>query len=259
MNRPHLVPETATHCELVSLNTGRSVANIDELENNQSLAKPTPRVARQFSTWNPPSHAEWAYPQNCMVEQPRNQVSEMHFDNFPTPYVPVLVSPRKQCTGSKKWRWSNRWTVLSHLNKFEGIVSLTLRCLMRRLLPPWKNHPELLLQEKRRSGRAKGPNGWPISSWESDCGHDPQALTRLFLIVLIYFAFLNMETILKTLIRDGTKFCCRSNRNPQTIAWVVCIRFAHVGLIKSKPYWQCTNKKVSHISHSRTIRSCRRW
>ena len=43
----------------------------------------TPRFASMFSTWNPPSHAEGAYPQNCMFEQPRNQVSEMHFDRIP--------------------------------------------------------------------------------------------------------------------------------------------------------------------------------
>ena len=38
--------------------------------------------ARKFSTWNPPSHAEEAHPQNCIVDQPRNQVSEMPFDKF---------------------------------------------------------------------------------------------------------------------------------------------------------------------------------
>ena len=41
--------------------------------------------AKQFSIWNPPSHAAGAHPHNCMVEQPRNQVSEMHFDKFSNP------------------------------------------------------------------------------------------------------------------------------------------------------------------------------
>ena len=36
-----------------------------------------------FQLWNPPSHAEGARPQNCMVEQPKNQVSETHFDKHP--------------------------------------------------------------------------------------------------------------------------------------------------------------------------------
>ena len=44
----------------------------------------TPRFARTFSTGNPPSHAEGAFPQNCMVEQPRNQVSEKLFAEFIT-------------------------------------------------------------------------------------------------------------------------------------------------------------------------------
>ena len=75
-----------TRCEPVPLNTGRLPPRSDELERNtQNCAIRTPRFAREFSTWNPPSHAEGAYPQNCMVEQPRNQVSEMHFDKFPDP------------------------------------------------------------------------------------------------------------------------------------------------------------------------------
>ena len=65
----------SAQCEPVSLNSGRPADRANQLERNtQNLAIPTPRFARMFSTWNPPSHAEGAYPQNCMVEQPRNQV-----------------------------------------------------------------------------------------------------------------------------------------------------------------------------------------
>ena len=73
---------TDTHCESVFLNTGRLPARTDELERHtQNFKITTLRFARKFSTWNPPSHAEGAYPQNCMVEQPRSPVSEMHFVN----------------------------------------------------------------------------------------------------------------------------------------------------------------------------------
>ena len=45
-----------THCEPVSLNTGRPAAKADELERNTgNFAIPAPRFARKFSTWNPPS------------------------------------------------------------------------------------------------------------------------------------------------------------------------------------------------------------
>ena len=53
--------------------------------NTQIFAIPTPGSVRKFSTWNPPSQADGAHPQSCMVEQPRNQVPEMHFDKFPNP------------------------------------------------------------------------------------------------------------------------------------------------------------------------------
>ena len=76
----------SARCELVSLNTGRLADRAKEMERNtQNFAIPAPRFARKFSTRNPPSHAEGAYPQNCTVQQPRNQVSEMHFDKFPNP------------------------------------------------------------------------------------------------------------------------------------------------------------------------------
>ena len=75
---------TNTHYEFLSLNTGRSVAQVEEFERHTGhFASRTPRCARKFSTWNPSSRVEEAYPQNCMVDQSRHQVSEMHFDKFP--------------------------------------------------------------------------------------------------------------------------------------------------------------------------------
>ena len=62
------------------MNPGRISERANELERDpQNLADSTPRFARTFSTWNPHSQAEGAYPKNCMVELPRNQVSELHF------------------------------------------------------------------------------------------------------------------------------------------------------------------------------------
>ena len=76
----------ATFGEPVFLSTGKLVARNDEIpEDTQNLAIPTPRFVRKLSAWNLPSHTQGAYSQNCMVDQPRNQVSEMHFDKFPDP------------------------------------------------------------------------------------------------------------------------------------------------------------------------------
>ena len=46
-----------------------------------SVIRP-PRFARKISTWNPLSHAQGTYRQNCMIELPRNHISELHFDKF---------------------------------------------------------------------------------------------------------------------------------------------------------------------------------
>ena len=76
---------TASHCEPVSVNTRRLAAQEEVFSRN------TQNFARKFSTWNPTSHAEEACPQNCMVQQPRNQVSEMHFDK-------ILIPSTFQCS-----------------------------------------------------------------------------------------------------------------------------------------------------------------
>ena len=136
-------------CEPVSLNTGRPAERANESERHTlNSAIPTPRFARKFSTWNPPSHAEGAYPQICMVELPRNRVSEMHYDNildpstfqcwktsFKTEVRSCSNFPRKLCCGYKKCRWSHRWTILRLRSQLEGVDSRNVRCLTRRLRP----------------------------------------------------------------------------------------------------------------------------
>ena len=76
---------TAAYGEPVFLSTERSAARINETKKDtQSFtAIPTPRFAGHVPTWNPPSFAEGSYPQNYVVEQPKNQISDMHFDKFP--------------------------------------------------------------------------------------------------------------------------------------------------------------------------------
>ena len=106
---------------------------------------PTPRFARKSSTWNLPSHAEGMFPHNYMVDQRRLQISELHFDKFPTPStflvledkVLVLVHPRKQCCGSKKSRWSIQWTISCRRAQFRNIISRISRCWTRRLPQHW--------------------------------------------------------------------------------------------------------------------------
>ena len=139
---------TDTHCELVSLNTGRSVTNVDELERNTpNFAIPTPRFANKFSTWNLPSHAEGAYPQNCMVEQPRNQVSKMHFDKFLNTFAfqcgkTSFKTEVCSCSNfpTEAMLWIKEVEIVESADDLKTWRSASipefLRCLMRRWRPP---------------------------------------------------------------------------------------------------------------------------
>ena len=75
MNRQQLVSEMQEvfqlHIANLSLNTGRSFAENGGMRKNQEVVN-----------LDPPSHAEGAYPQKCMVEQERAQVLEVNFDEF---------------------------------------------------------------------------------------------------------------------------------------------------------------------------------
>ena len=69
--------------------------------------------------------SEGRFSNNYGADQQRLQISELHFDKFPTPttfacwkvrfknwsYVLVHNFPRKPCCGSKKWRWLVQWII----------------------------------------------------------------------------------------------------------------------------------------------------
>ena len=61
---------------------------------------------------------------NHGADQQRLQISDLHFDKFPTPATFACWKirfktevctcsqfPRKPCCGPKKWRWSNQWMI----------------------------------------------------------------------------------------------------------------------------------------------------
>ena len=102
----------------------------------------------RFSTCNPPSHAKGAYPhlawlnsrgiksQECIsinsLILPRSNVEK----RVSRPrYVRVQASQRTQCCGSKKWRWSNQWTILRRRSQLQGTDSRIFGCVMQRSRP----------------------------------------------------------------------------------------------------------------------------
>ena len=183
---------TDTHCEFVSLSTGRPAAKEEEsVRRIQNFATPTPRYARKFSTWNPSSHAEVAHPQNCMVEQPRNQVSEMHFDKFlnPSTFQCWKTSFDTEVCACCNFRTEDAMLWIKEVEMVEPVDGLeTSQSIRGRRFPNFeihdakiasalkRDHHELPFEEESQSGGAKGPNGRPISPWKTDCVHDLRTL-----------------------------------------------------------------------------------
>ena len=130
-----------------------------------------PRIATTLSTWNPPSQANGVYPQNCTVDLPRIQVSELHYDK--------LLDPSTfQCW---KTNFKTVWYVIVQV--FD--VAVNWRVWIPELWNAWcedcvrpeEDHHEPILQEDCQSGGATGTNGRPFSPWETDCVFDLRILS----------------------------------------------------------------------------------
>ena len=78
----------------------------------------------------------------CMLEQPRNQVSEIHIDKFidPRMFQCGKTSFKTEVCSCSSFhtdtvvdqRRSNQWTILRRHSQLEGIDSRNLKCFMRR-------------------------------------------------------------------------------------------------------------------------------
>ena len=139
-------------------------------EYRETCVVPTPRFARKLSTWNPPSHVEGTYPQSCMVELPRNQVSEMHFDKLPDPSTLqcwTTILKTEVCSWSSFPTDAMLW--IKEVEVVESVDDhVTSQSIGRHKFPNFEmrdakivsalkeDHHESLLQEESQSGAAKG-------------------------------------------------------------------------------------------------------
>ena len=148
-------------CRPMLVDTNRIAERGDVLgKDPQNCAMPTPRFARNFTTWNPPCHADGTYPQNWLTEILRIKSRNCILVNSLTQrassagrpiwrpkYEVVQVVRLFHCCGSKKSRWPHKWTILWRRGQLQGMYSLILRCLMRRLRPRWRESSRISTPE----------------------------------------------------------------------------------------------------------------
>ena len=175
-------------CEPVSL---RLAERATELERKpHTFAIPTPRSARKLSTWNPPCHVEGAYPQNYMVEQLRNQVSEMHFEKYSDPstfqcwktnFKTVVCSCSSFLTEAMWWMKEVEMvgsvddleisqSIGGHkFQKFE-MLDAKIASTLKKIILNFYFKKKVNLEER------KGADARPISQRKTDCLHDLRIL-----------------------------------------------------------------------------------
>ena len=95
--------------------------------------------------------------------------------------VPVPVLPRRLCYGSKKWRWSSRWTISSHHAQFKVIlISRILRCWTRRIASALnKIIQKFPLQKESQSRGTESSERRSVSTRNTDRLHDLRVLSRV--------------------------------------------------------------------------------
>ena len=137
----------SSSCGLRPIGTGTILEQREGVRQEpQGFTIPTPRFARNLTTWNLLCRARGTCPQHFFDGNPRNPISELHFGKFPDSVDSFSVGrsisrpknaltqyvQRSQSYGSKKCREQNRWTTLGHGSQSEGEILPILKYLVRR-------------------------------------------------------------------------------------------------------------------------------
>ena len=174
----------------------------DDKQNRDTI--PMPTFAGKPSTMSSGMPVE--IPQNSMVGQQWQQISELQFDKFTNPQsflvwkirfknevstcsfhrklcygskngdgseeLKTICSefPRMRCYGSKKWRLSSQWMNLDPRDKLRERISRFLRCWTQELLLLW-DHPEFPFQKEGQSGGTESPERGRVFSRKTDRLH----------------------------------------------------------------------------------------
>ena len=128
---------------------------------------------------------------NCGADQQRLQISDLHFDKFPTPATSACWKIRfktEVCTCSQFLSEAMQWIKevemvdsvdeLRSSSSIRGITMPNFEVLDARIASALNRiiHSTRLLQKKSQSGGTKGPKRGPFPSWQADCLLDLRTL-----------------------------------------------------------------------------------
>ena len=159
----------SSSCRLKPIEKGKIAEQREVLRIElQNCTIPGPRFVRKFSTWNPLYHAGGTYPQNCMMECLRNQISELHFDKFPDTsgfqcWKTNLKTEVCSCSNSPSVAimWIKEVEVAKSVDDHD--VAVSCRACIPWFWDAWcedsvcfeEDHHDSVLPKKKQCGRAK--------------------------------------------------------------------------------------------------------
>ena len=124
------------------------------------------------------SHPQGDFSENYGADQQRLQISDLHFDTFPTPATFACWKIRfktEVCTCSQFPTEAMPW--IKEVEMVESVDDLKSSCSVRGIRMSdfevlgakiEQNHPKYPIQKKNQSGGTQGPEAGPFPSWKTD-------------------------------------------------------------------------------------------
>ena len=225
-----------------------------------------PTIAGRPSTMN--SFFPVDIPQNSMVGQQRQQISERQFDKFPTPSTFIWFKnqvtvcsdfPSEAMLWIKEVEmvdfigWINIFAIISGKNFSRDAGREDCFCSEQ-------DHPEFPIQEERQSRGTERPERGPVSKRKTDRRHDLRLLSgywrswysiglRWFVLCPLFETIMFRNSIHVIYIKDTIWLCPNeSQQNEDMGVWAT-----------QKLYWNCTTWRFIRRYRCPIINNWRRW
>ena len=199
---------------------------------------PMPTFARRPSTKS--SLFPVDIPQNSMVGQQRQQISELQFCKFPTPqsflcwkmrwdsktkWLLVLSFHLSLCCGSKKYRWPILWRIWNPRDQLLERIFQILRCWMQEFLLLWVRSSRIPTSRRRSASKNRKPKkrtrfyeeerspSWSAAAFELLALMIPYKITPIYSLSL-FAMMIQVSRGPGSYKKVGLCFCRRRLRRP---------------------------------------------
>ena len=262
----------SSSCGLRPTDTGKNALQREGVRKEpQDFTRPTPRFARNV--------AGGTYSQNCMVESPRNQISQLHFGKFPdssdfqcwkvnfkTEVCSISGYPTIAMLWTKEEEIAKSVDDLMTSQSIEGRDFPDFKMLDAKIASAFKKNISLTSSSDEEFVSKSRPHKNTTEFHEdgrvlkSMTIFEQSALMMQLLICQIFSMFPYKETTFKISIHGGIELHLTASEIPNVYILESFVQVAKYEILFSfKQYWLCTTKKLIEIEQCQAITDCRPW